>query len=107
MQERSTAQSQWQTMTLSEQMGNIGSEVGRASNWKKRGNEIFCNTARDRALELLDFTASDIRWHGLRKQEITRVREVLCDFWWGENTYGSTTENLEKYFMAFAVAARK
>ncbi|OGH65409.1 MAG: hypothetical protein A3J66_02190 [Candidatus Magasanikbacteria bacterium RIFCSPHIGHO2_02_FULL_47_14] len=106
MQHAKPDQERWHTLSLCEQLGNVGSEVGRALNWQKKQNKILANAARERALELLDLTASDARWHGLRKQEIIRVREVVCDFWWGGNQYGSTPENLEKYFLYFAFAAR-
>lgn len=96
----------WHTFSLAEQLGNVGSEVGRALNWERRGNMDLANKARERALELLDLTAIDKRWQSARKREILRAREVVCDYWWGNNIYCSTAENLEKYFMVFAFYAR-
>lgn len=100
------AAGRWHELTLAEQLGNVGSEVGRALNWQRRGHVEYAERARERALELIDLTAADKRWHFPRKREILRMREVLCDFWWGDNEYGSTSANLEKYFMAFAYYAR-
>jgi hypothetical protein len=58
-----------------------------------------------RALELLDLTLADARWrHRLR--EIARARELLCDAAGGGGEYGTTLEALDRYFLAFAVAAR-
>ena len=43
-------------MALCEQMGNIGSEVSRAINWRNKGNGEFSARAAARALELLDLS---------------------------------------------------
>ena len=59
-----------------------------------------------RALELLDLTLADPRWRGRRK-EIARAREILCDAVDGGHEYGSTLEALDRYFLAFAVLARR
>jgi len=29
------------------------------------------------------------------------LREVLCDFFFGENEYGSTPEKIDRYFLVF------
>lgn len=96
----------WHKRTLSEQMGNIGSEVGRALKWKgvDESREV---SAIERALELFDFTMEDKRWQGSRLREICRSREVAADYFYGDNEYKSTPQNLEKYFYYFALAARK
>jgi len=41
-----------------------------------------------------------------RSKEIGRAREVLCDSVYGDNAYSTTLEDLDRYFMHFAVAAR-
>lgn len=88
-----------------EQMGNIGSEVGRALKRKNEGNEEIINNAMNRALDLFDLIVSDPRWKN-RLKEILRAREVVCDYLVGDNEYNSTPESLEKYFLYFAIAAR-
>jgi len=40
-------------------------------------------------------------------REITRAREVLLDFVFGENQYMSTDESLKQYYIPFAIAARR
>ena len=50
------AAGRWATMTLAEQMLNIGSEVSRANRWQSKGNIEQCHRAADRALELLSLT---------------------------------------------------
>lgn len=96
------ANGRWHTMTLSEQMGNVGSEYGRARKWKSMNHQARFITASDRLLELFDLTLADRRWRGLRLQELARVREAVCEELFGE----STGKPFEKYFLEFAVSAR-
>lgn len=49
----------WNDFTIYEQMANIGAEVGRSINWKKKGNEEMSKNALYRGLELIDFTLCD------------------------------------------------
>jgi hypothetical protein len=46
----------WSRMTMFEQMGNIGSEVGRALSAKRRGKETWMLGAFYRGLDLIDET---------------------------------------------------
>ena len=94
----------WHTLTLAEQLGNIGSEVGRAAKWQERDENSFWG-AVSRALELFDLTQSDRRWHS-RRTELDRVREVFADAVLGGREYNSNLKDLEKYFMPFALAAQ-
>ncbi len=94
-------------MTLAEQLGNIGSDVGRAIRASAQHDDIRLQGALDRALELFDLTMADERWRGPRRRETSRAREVVCDFLVGDNEYRSTGESLDAYFFAFAVAARR
>ncbi|HEX9504326.1 MAG TPA: hypothetical protein VF974_08500 [Patescibacteria group bacterium] len=95
----------WRLMPLADQMGNIGSEVSRARKWENKDEKIFLNTIW-RALELLDLTISDKRWHSSLK-EITRTKEVLCDIVFGEKQYQTTLADLDRYFTQYALAARR
>lgn len=99
------AAGRWRSLSLAEQLGNVGSEVGRALRAKRKGNEDRMWAALDRALELMDLTIAASST-GLRRRELCRAREVLCDFLVGPNAYASTAETIEGYFMKFAVAAR-
>jgi hypothetical protein len=94
------AAGRWQRLSLAEQLANVGAEVGRMR--RLRGGA----GALERALELLDLTLSDARWRGRRK-EIARARELLCDAVDGGREYGATLEDLDRYFLAFAVVARR
>jgi hypothetical protein len=72
--------------------------------WRGRDERLMAG-AFARALELLDLTLADPRWRD-RLREIARARELLCDAAAGGSEYGSTLEALDRYFLAFAVAAR-
>jgi hypothetical protein len=104
-QHRDLAAGRWFQFSLIEQMANTGSEVERALNWKQRGNAEYSTRAIERALELLDLTIADARNRG-RLKELTRVREVLVDYFYADNGFGSSPARWRTYFNAFAVAAR-
>jgi hypothetical protein len=101
----SLAAGRWQELTLLDQLGNVGTEVGRAARAKAAANQDRFNGALDRALELFDLTLADPRW-AHRRREVARAREITCDFLLGDNEWASTAESLDRYFLAFAVAAR-
>jgi hypothetical protein len=105
-QHASLAAGRWHELTLMEQLGNIGSEVGRATRAKSQGNDQRLAGALDRALELFDLTLGDNRWRD-RFREVARAREIVCDFLVGDNEYGSTAESIDRYFLPFAMAARR
>jgi len=92
----------WFTLSLAEQMGNIGSEVWRVLRARKRDEKRFWS-AVERALELFDLTLEDRRWQG-RRWEIARAREVFCDAIYGGKLYKSSLEDLVSYFDQFALA---
>jgi hypothetical protein len=103
-QHANLAAGRWQTLPLTEQLANVGSDVARAHRWQEKDPQL-CEKAFVRALELLDLTISDARWKGRRK-ELTRVRELLCDAMLDGKEYGSDLASLDRYFYPFAVAAR-
>lgn len=96
----------WHQFSLVEQMANIGAEVGRAINWRKKGKEEIWKNAFYRALELIDFTVADPKNKNSLK-EILRLREVLVDYFFGDNIYHSTDKDWGKYFYYFNFAASK
>lgn len=105
-QHKTLAEGRWAQMTLREQMLNIGSEVSRANKWRKKGNIDQCTKATYRALELVSLTIDAQRGHHCLK-EFTRLYEVLCDFFLGDNIYNSDAESLQRYFDIFAFNANK
>jgi len=105
---RDLAGGRWWTLSLAEQLGNVGSEISRASRWRSRNPET-ARLAFYRALELIDLTLADPRLRGTpaRLREIARAREVVADFFAGTNQYHSSAASLQKYFDQYALAARK
>jgi len=96
----------WSNLTVSEQMANIGAEVGRAINWKDKGKANLSKNCFYRALDLIDLSLRDLnKGHGFLR-EMARTREIIVDYLFGENEYGSTGESLNKYFLAFNFKAR-
>ncbi len=100
------AAGRWRTLSLMEQLGNVGSEVERALRAHHQGRTSRFEHALDRALELFDLTANDPRWRGHRRREVLRAREQFCRVFFDEGVEAGLAEYLSKYFLQFAVAAR-
>jgi len=92
----------WQCLSFFEQMSNIGAEIGRAINWRKRDNELS-NSAFYRGLELLDFTIEDKK-NKKKLKELCRLREILADYFYFDNIYKSDDKRLNDYFYGFNYA---
>ena len=104
-QHKELAQGRWFLLDIVEQMGNIGSEVSRAINWKNKNNQKLSINAFYRALELIYLTVEDEK-NKKRLHELLIMREALCDFFVGENNFKSTDQSWLKYFNQFGLAAR-
>jgi hypothetical protein len=96
----------WDKMSFCEQMANIGSEVSRAVRWREKEREDLSLNAAYRALELLDMTTRRMKEYA-RLKELSRVREILVDFFCYRNEYGSSGISLTRYFDHFNYLARK
>jgi len=90
----------WARLSLCEQMGNIGSEVGRAI--ASRDDPARRDGAIERALDLFSATAEC--HSGLRLREILRARDEFLRLFYGDST---DYEGVERYFYMFALAARR
>lgn len=100
------APERWFKFTLLMQIANIGMDIERTIDWKKRGNLDDSASAFERALELLSLTIIDPKHRGkAHLKELTRVREVLLDYFMGDNEYGSTDESWQQYFYCLSYAA--
>jgi hypothetical protein len=97
----------WGEMALVDQLANVGSEVERAIRARDAGNVTRWGHAQARALELFDLTATDPRWRGPRRREILRAREEFCRLFHTSDTTPGSADGLRRYFLAFAVAARR
>lgn len=94
----------WFEFSLIEQLANVGSDIERTIQWRKKGNLEYSQQAFERALELIDLTVADPK-NRKRLKEVVRVREALVDFFVYDNEYNSTDESWQKYFFAFNYAA--
>ncbi|MCG2809599.1 MAG: hypothetical protein L6275_04660 [Candidatus Portnoybacteria bacterium] len=104
-QHKELAQCRWFSMPIMEQLANIGSEVERTILWKNKNNPDYSDKAFERALELLDLTAEDVK-NKFRLKEILRLREALVDYFLFDNEFSSSDELWRKYFYPFNFAAR-
>lgn len=97
--------SRWNKMTICEQMGNIGSEVNRAIMAKRNDDNVLMNGAIDRALDLFDATTEPlIASKSPRVKEVLRSRDQFLSLFFADNF--SDADNIENYFMQYALAAR-
>jgi hypothetical protein len=103
----SLAAGRWWSLTLMEQLGNVGSEVDRALRAHAQGRQDRFERAFDRALELFDLTAADPRWPLHRRREILRAREQFCRIFHDETSEPDLANYLSRYFLQFAFAARR
>jgi hypothetical protein len=91
----------WSRLSIYEQLGNIGSEVGRTMNAIRRGDEIAKQGAYYRGLDLIDATVAS--WTSeSRKRELLRARELFST----AVDAGVVDQKLDNYFMQYAIAAR-
>ena len=101
------AAGRWTSLSLVEQLANVGSEVDRAINAHEAGRVDRRDAAVNRGLELFDLTAADQRWRGSRRREVLRAREEFCALFWSEHEQPGAAASLSRYFLHFAVAARR
>jgi len=90
----------WNKLSIAEQMANVGCDVERTIRWRNKGNLDNSRCAFERALELLMFTIADPK-NKKRLSELCRLKEVLVDYFFGENQYYCTDEFFQKYFLNF------
>ena len=98
------AAGRWFKLSLMEQLANVGSDVERTIQWRKKENAEYSQKAFDRVLELLHLTIADPK-NKKRLKEIVRTREALIDYFVYDNEYNSTDEFWQDYFYSFNYAA--
>ena len=107
MGEYKFSRERWAQLSLNEQMGNIGSEVGRAIIAHRNGNELRKNRAVDRAIDLFSATV-DVTIgtpYSYRLKEILRARDEFLRLFF-DDTFNHDATNIERYVMNFAFLAR-
>lgn len=105
-QHKNLAAGRWKQLPFLEQMANIGSEVERALNWQSKNHKPYTQKATERALELIDLTLQTGKGFPCLK-ELTRMREAIVDYFFGENKFMSTKASWSRYFSHFTYAARR
>ena len=96
----------WSTLTLGEQLGNVGSDFERAIRWKQKKQLKLFSSAMARTLELIDLTLADKRWHNHRLQELTRLREEICKELFASQINNQSIHSLQSYFLSMAKLQR-
>lgn len=96
----------WNDLSFLQQMGNIWSEVHRAQQFLDSKLQRY-EKARERMLELIDLTLQDSKATNGQKMEVARMREVLCDYFYGANDYHTDAKFLDRYFLSFGMLANK
>lgn len=98
----------WGKMTIFEQMGNIYSEVGRSFNAKRKGDTEKRDMATTRAIDLFDATLEDLaKKHSVKSREVLIAKKEYLYRIYDANYDDEGVTSLEKYFLEFAIAARK
>ena len=101
---REMAAGRWYSMSLANQVGNVGSEYERALRAKAKGDTKYFDGAAARLFELLDLTTDDPRWSERRLQKLRRLREVI----WNElcnDVEDPQPLDLRRYFLQAGVWA--
>ena len=98
------SEGRWFKFSILEQLANVGCDVERTIQWRKKGNLEYSNDAFERAVELLDFTIADPK-NEKRLKELLLVREGLIDYFMYDNKYSFTEEFWQDYFYQFNYAA--
>ncbi len=102
---KNLADGRWFELSLSEQLGNIGSEYNRAVAAKRKGDPERYQNACDRALELCELTLDDRRWRGKPAlKEFCRLNEEVARTLVDEQ---QPDLRLQAYFDGHAYAARR
>ncbi|HVC36330.1 MAG TPA: hypothetical protein VNE40_02700 [Candidatus Dormibacteraeota bacterium] len=98
----------WSQMNIFEQMGNIYSEVGRSFNAKRQGQTERKDQATTRAIDLFDATIEDLtNKKSVRSKEVLTAKSEFLSNINSEKFNEKETASLEKYFLEFAIAARR
>lgn len=97
----------WASMTIFDQMGNIGSEVGRSIKAQKSDDQQAFEAAVTRAIDLFDATIEDLLVKkSQRIREVLRAKDQYLTSIYGTNRPLDATDSIERYFTQYAIAAR-
>lgn len=97
----------WAMLSLSEQLGNIGSELSRLRHWEATHAQQHRMRAAQRALELIDLTRASSGHTTERQRELARFSEVVRDWVAGGHQYHVPPQAIQEYCLRFGVLARR
>jgi len=89
------------------QLGTIGTEIGRAISWHHNpsfGNPDDCI---QRATDYLNILLSLKTLSFGKRRELARIKEVLNDWYYGDNIYQTNDHDWDNYFLPFSIAANR
>jgi hypothetical protein len=96
----------WSRFSLQEQMGNIGSEVGRSIKAWQTGDKQRFDGALTQALDLFDATTEGlVARKSPRTKEVLRAKDQYLALFFDDNMVDA--DKVEAYFMQYALAARR
>lgn len=99
----------WASISLMEQMANIGSEIGRTRGWLVKGKPDMAEKAFYRSLDIIDLTIKYGRLNqpgrGELLKELCRLRECFCEAYLNHDVH--TLELLDKDLGHYAAAFRR
>lgn len=70
------ASGRWFELSLVEQLANVGSDIERTIQWKKKEDLEYSKKAFERALELLDLTIADPKKQKTPQRDCTYQRSL-------------------------------
>ncbi len=103
------AAGRWKELSFIEQMGNIGSEVGRTFIYFKQNDKKNFIISREKAMELFDLTLEDERWEN-KKEKIIKTKEMFCSLISDTNLteeLDKKMNNLDEYFLRIGAIANE
>ncbi len=89
------------------QLGTIGTEIGRAVSWRTNpsfGNPDECIA---RATSYINIILSSNETRPSTRRELARLKEVLNDWYYGDNFYQTRELDWDNYFLPFSIVANK
>ena len=90
----------WFSLSIGEQISNIGSEVLRADKWKQRGDIIKMRGFYNAATSFLRLSIMDPRNKSITG-ELNLCIDELADYFIGDNKWQTSSETLKRYYNSF------
>lgn len=96
----------WYQLTIYEQMANIGSEVNRILAWLNKNHPDLAEQATQRAVDLVEQTATDPKNSHYKKELQTLKRLIVRLSNHPQDKNETSPETLAKFFLAYGLAVR-